>query len=51
MIDKTLKPREWIILTFFIAILISLIILSKVSDVKADKKANKVLRESGYQEH
>lgn len=51
MNDKSLKAREWIILTFFLAILVSLIVLSKVSDVKADKNAIKVLRETGCEEH
>ena len=33
-----LKSREWIVLIFFLVLLLSLIIISKVSDVKTDKK-------------
>ena len=43
MDDKSLNPRERIILTFFIVLLLSLVIIAKFSDVKADKETAKVL--------
>ncbi|MGE0199296.1 MAG: hypothetical protein AB7N99_03215 [Simkaniaceae bacterium] len=48
---NTLTSREWIILTVFLTMIFSLVIIAKVSDVKADKETIKVLSRESSSEH
>ena len=41
--EAKLKSREWFILIFFLILLLSLVVIAKVSDCKVDKEIEQVL--------
>jgi len=40
---NALKDREWIIILFFLALLLSLLVIAKVSNIKVDKEIKHLL--------